>query len=342
MLLGAVRRCWLSLGEPPPGLVVAVSGGPDSVALLRALLAVRASAPVPLIVAHLNHQLRGGESDSDEGFVGELHERLVREGATCLELARHRLDLAGLNAERGGNLEALARDVRYRWLAEVAREHGLHHVATGHTLSDQAETVLHRLLRGTGFDGLRGVAARRELAPGVEVIRPLLGASRGQVLAFLQELNQPARHDASNDDLRFTRNRIRRELLPLLARDYNPRIEGVLGRLAEQAGEVFAEEDAAAAELLRQAEKPRAADLVVVDVDRLRSSTSRLVQAALRRVWRREGWPLGEMGFDHWRRLADLVQAEGGAQDFPGGVRARRRGGVLQLRGPAPAGEADG
>src|SRR5262249_48725842 len=154
----------------------------------------------------------------------------------------------------------------------------------------------------------------------------------------LRELDQPARHDASNDDPRFTRNRIRHELLPLLARDYNPRIEETLGRLAEQAEEVFAEEESAAAKLLHEAEKPRAGVLVIVGVTRRRQGSPRLVRAALRRVWRREGWPMGEMGFDHWQRVADLVQAEGGAHDLPGGVSARRRGGVLQLRGPADAG----
>jgi tRNA(Ile)-lysidine synthase len=334
MLLDAVGRAWLSLGDPPPGLVVAVSGGPDSVALLRALIAVRGNQPIPLVASHLNHQLRGADSDSDEAFVVELHARLLVEGVGHLHLAQHRLDVARLAAERGGNLEALARQERYRWLAEVARTNGLHHVATGHTANDQAETVLHRLLRGTGLDGLRGIAFRRLLEPGVEVVRPLLSVTHEQVRAWLVELQQPARHDASNDDPRFTRNRIRHELLPLLARDYNPTVVETLSRLAAQAEEVFADEEAAAAVLLRQAERPRAGAMVIVEVSCLRHAPRRLVRSALRLVWQREGWPMGEMSFDHWQRLADLTTAESGAHDLPGGVHARRRGEVMQLHGP--------
>jgi tRNA(Ile)-lysidine synthase len=218
----------------------------------------------------------------------------------------------------------------------VAHDRGLHFVATGHTANDQAETVLHRLLRGTGLDGLRGIAWRRELAPGVEAVRPLLGVTREEVLAYLREIGQSARHDASNDDTQRMRNRIRHELLPLLARDYNPRIVEALCRLAAQAEEVCRDEERAAAELLGEAELPRAGGLVILDADRLRPAPRRLVRCILRLIWAREGWPMGGMGFAEYERLADLVAASAGAHDLPGGVHARRRGRVLQV-GPAPA-----
>jgi tRNA(Ile)-lysidine synthase len=335
MIVPIVQRAWLSLADSPPGLVVAVSGGPDSVALLRALLAIRGDRPVPLVLAHLNHQLRGDDSDDDEAFVIALHGQLLSAGAVELHLAHHRLDIAALAAEQRGNLEAVARQLRYHWLAGVARAHGLHFVATGHTADDQAETVLHRLLRGTGLEGLRGIAFRRELVPDVEVVRPLLHATRQQILAYLKDTDQTARHDASNDDPRFTRNRIRHELLPLLAREYNPRIVEILSRLAEQASDAFAEEQEAGAALLRQAERSRAGQLVIVDLSTLREAPVRAIRSALRLLWQREGWSLAEMGFEHWQRLAELVHAEDGAHDLPGGVHARKRGGVLQLGRPA-------
>lgn len=322
----AVRDVWLSLGEPLPGLVVAVSGGGDSVALLRALAAARPGPSVALVAAHLNHQLRGQASDADEAFVAALAASLP-----AVRLVTGRLDVARLAAERHDNLEAVARRERYRWLAGVARAAGLAFVATGHTASDQAETVLFRLLRGSGIDGLRGISARHELEPGVEVVRPLLSVTRDDVAAYLKALGQDARHDASNDDLRFSRNRIRHELLPLLRRDYNPRVVEVLSRLAAQAEEVSQEEDAAAAKLLSRAERPRAGELVVLDAATLAMAPGRVVRAALRRVWRREGWPMGEMGYGQWRRLEGLARAETGAQDLPGGVRARRHGRVLVL-----------
>jgi tRNA(Ile)-lysidine synthase len=335
-LLRTVRNAWLALADPLPGLVVAVSGGPDSVALARALLAVRSDPAVPLVLAHLNHQLRGEDSDADEAFVVELHAHLAAENAN-LHLVTHRLDVARLAREQGGNLEAVARRERYRWLADVAGVHGLHHVATGHTAGDQAETVLHRLVRGTGLEGLRGIAPRRRLEAGVEVVRPLLGVTREEVLAYLSAIEQPARHDRSNDDPSFTRNRIRHELLPLLARDYNPRIALILARLAEQAEEIACDEEEAARALLGQAELPRAGALIVLDAGVLQQAPARRTRAVLRLIWQRESWPMGEMGFEHWQRLAGLVQAESGAHDCPGGIRAHRQGRVLQV-GPSALG----
>jgi tRNA(Ile)-lysidine synthase len=332
-LLSHVRRAWHSLGDLPPGLVVALSGGPDSVALVRALVAVRPDPGVSLVLAHLNHLLRGADSDADEAFVADLHASLAGT-AVNVHLQTHRLDVAALARQEGDNLEAVARRRRYSWLAEVARAHGLHHVATGHTADDQAETVLHRLLRGTGLEGLRGIAARRPLEPGVEVVRPLLRVGRDEVRAYLRDIDQPARHDASNDDLHFTRNRIRHQLLPLLTRDYNPRIIEILGRLADQAEEVWQEEEQAGRDLLARAEMPRAGALVVLDPAVLRQGAPRTVRTALRLVWQREGWGMGEMNFAHWHRIAALVDAQAGAHDLPGGVRARRQGLVLLL-GPS-------
>src|SRR5262245_19692192 len=181
-LIHAVRRAWSSLGDP--GLVVAVSGGPDSVALTRALLESRPDPDVPLVLAHLNHQLRGGDSDADEAFVRNLLAQVSNAHAHVFFACR-RLDVAAVAKERRDNLEAAARRERYRWLAEVAREHGLGHVVTGHTANDQAETVLHRMVRGTGIEGLRGIAFRREIAPGTEVVRPMLAVTREEVLAYL-------------------------------------------------------------------------------------------------------------------------------------------------------------
>jgi tRNA(Ile)-lysidine synthase len=326
--LVSVVGAWLR--ELSAGGVVAVSGGPDSVALLRAMLAARPDEKAPLVMAHLNHQLRGADSDADEEFVVKLHRSLAAEFAG-LELERAQLDVGRLAREQGENLEALARRERYAWLVEVARARGLGWVATGHTANDQAETVLHHLLRGTGLAGLRGIAPRRPLEAGIEVVRPLLPVTRAEVLAYLADLNQPSRRDSSNADLHYTRNRIRHELLPHLAERYNPRIAEVLARLAAQAEEVSRAEEESGADVLREAELPRAGALVILDAGKLSAAPPRLVRMALRLLWQREGWPSGGMGHEHWQRLADLVRAEGGACDLPEFVHARRRGHVLQL-----------
>src|SRR5262249_2241634 len=160
-------------------------------------------------------------------FVRDLHAQLARSHPKLLfrcEVA----DVAATAHEERANLEAVARRTRYQWLTKVAREAGARWIATGHTANDQAETVLHRLLRGTGLQGLGGSAPRRTLAPGLEVIRPMLGVTRAEVVVFLQKEQQAYRLDSTNADLRFTRNRIRHQLLPHLARRYNPEITNVL------------------------------------------------------------------------------------------------------------------
>jgi tRNA(Ile)-lysidine synthase len=325
-------RLWLRRRGLEPAGVVAVSGGPDSVALLRALVDLRReTAPGLLVVAHLNHQLRGAESDADEAFVRDLHARLAAAGAAGLGLRSGRIDVAGLAHAQGANLEATARGVRYDWLARVAAETGCRAVATGHTADDQAETVLHRLLRGSGLRGLRGIAPCRTLRPGVDVIRPLLSATRSEVRAYLQAAGQDYCRDSSNCDTAYTRNRIRHELLPHLAERYNPAVVAVLARLAEQACEEYALLEAQARALLADAELPRAGALLVFDRGRLTAAPRGLLREALRLAWEREGWPLGAMGFADWERLAAVACGETPASDLPGGIGARCREGVLQL-----------
>lgn len=323
------------LAEDPGGMIVAVSGGPDSMALLRVLLELRRTNPTsPLIVAHLNHQLRGADSDADEAFVQQQHALLQATTPVPLAIRCERRDIAAEARLRGENLESTARQLRYDWLVQTAQETHLRWIATGHTADDQAETILHRLIRGAGLKGLRGIAARRPLTAGIELLRPLLAVTRAEVLAYLEDLGQPYRHDRSNDDPAFTRNRIRQELLPLLARDFNPAIAKVLTRLAEQANETFQEHEARAMSLLAEAELQRAGQLLVFDRQRLQQATRNQVREVYRLAWTREGWPAGGMSFAHWDRLAALVFGENSAIDLPDGLRAEASPRVIRI-GPA-------
>jgi tRNA(Ile)-lysidine synthase len=297
-----------------PG-IVAVSGGADSVALLTTLRDHRPS------VAHVNHALRGDESDADERFVRELSERFA---VPCRVL---RIDMAREAA--GENLEAAARALRYRWFAELAVELGAGWIATGHTADDQAETVLHRLIRGTGLQGLRGIAPIRRDEP-VPVVRPLLGATRAEVVAHLAELRQPYRTDSSNADPRFTRNRIRSELLPLL-KTFGADVVQSLGRTAAQAEEFFEEQRIAGERLLNEAELPASADVVTLDAGKLDALGEPAIRLLLRTLWARKGWSTAAMTFAHWDRLAKIAK-RAPAADFPGGLHVRRTGRFLTIR----------
>jgi len=190
----------------PPGsdVLVAVSGGSDSVALLSLLLDLRSALRLGRIcVAHVNHGLRGEESDADEAVVSGM-----ARGRGCALFVKR---LCGRNIDAPG-MEAWARAERYRFLREVASQQGFTRIATGHTADDQTETVLMRLVRGAGLRGLRGILARRMDG----VVRPLLAERREGLRQYLHERGLDYRSDSSNTDRRFARNRLRLDILPVL------------------------------------------------------------------------------------------------------------------------------
>jgi tRNA(Ile)-lysidine synthase len=205
---------------------IGVSGGADSVALLRLFAALRSRLGVGLLVLHFHHQLRGAEADEDEAFVASLAQQLG------LEFVADRADVAAEARRNGWNLEDAARRLRYRFFDSVAAARGLNCVAVAHTADDQAETVLAHVLRGTGPAGLAGIYP----VAGV-VIRPLLDIRRDELRAYLNGLQQPWREDVTNQDTSRTRARIRHKVLPLLETDFEPVVVERLGRLASLARE---------------------------------------------------------------------------------------------------------
>ena len=217
-------------------LGVAVSGGSDSVALLRVLHELRDEMGIVLSVIHFNHKLRGAESDADERFVADL--------ARDLQLGCHAAsgDAAAEAISSGQSMEAAARELRYAFFGKLLGEAPeqaapLDKIATGHTLDDQAETVLMRAVRGTGMRGLAGIYPVLEIEQegefAGEVIRPLLGIRHGELQQYLQDIGQSWREDSSNLDSRFTRNRMRHSVLPLLEQQFNPGVQQSLSELAE-------------------------------------------------------------------------------------------------------------
>ncbi|MCC6145016.1 MAG: tRNA lysidine(34) synthetase TilS, partial [Candidatus Hydrogenedentes bacterium] len=210
--------------EPGQGVVAAVSGGADSVALLLLLLEFGYTASV----AHFDHQTRGGESAADLEFVRELAARL---GTSFHSTTA---PVAAMAEAAGESFETCARRLRYAWLADIARETGFHTVATGHHLDDQAETALMRIVRGTGVAGLGGIQPLRDEGR-MRIVRPLLCCRREEIAAWLEGRGQAWRTDASNSDTHYLRNRIRHGLLPLLRAEFNNNIEETLARLTDNA-----------------------------------------------------------------------------------------------------------
>jgi tRNA(Ile)-lysidine synthase len=228
--------------RPGQRLGVAVSGGADSVALLHALVLLAPRWGLRLHVLHLNHNLRGEESDGDERFVRELAERL--ELPVIVQAWEHSVDspVPGpwpltpgprplAPGSDSANLEEAAREARLAFFAQAIASGAVERVALGHTRSDQAETVLFRFLRGAGTTGLAGIRPVTQTG----IVRPLLEVERAEVKAFLRERGIAWREDSSNRSLQFARNRIRHDLLPRLARDWNPSIGETLANTADWA-----------------------------------------------------------------------------------------------------------
>ena len=232
---------------------IAVSGGVDSVALLRLMLELRQELGIVLSVVHFNHQLRGAESNGDENFVAALarHHKL--------EFHCGSGDVRSYAAEKHLSLEAAARALRYNYFRRLLKDGTLTRIATAHTLDDQAETVLLRVVRGAGTRGLAGIypklsvsvrqeqgnnssssnSAPQKKAPAF-IVRPLLATRRKELETYLASLKQDWREDSSNRDLRHARNRVRHGILPRLERNLNPEVREALAETAEIAR---AEED---------------------------------------------------------------------------------------------------
>ena len=280
-----------------------------------------------LVVAHFDHRLRGAESQTDCDFVAAL---CRDHGLRCRLGAMDRLDRAP------DGIESAAREARYRFLQATAEELGFRYVATGHTADDQAETILHRIVRGTGLAGLAGMTRFRPLGPAVSLARPLLAVRRAEVLRYLADLGQPFRTDSSNADPAFTRNRLR-ALLAELAEQFNPDVAGALLRLGDLAAENQEVIAVLADDLLRQAVLRADADGVVLRTDSLRSAAPYLVREAFVALWRQRGWPLQAMGRDQWDLLAAMASDRPGPRkrEFPGPIVVVSEDETLILRMPA-------
>ncbi len=223
MFLGKIRKTVDSFGMLSPGdvVVAGVSGGSDSMALLFALWDLREFYPdTDVVVSHVNHGLRGAESDEDAEFVKEA----ARQLGFSFECAR--VDTEAFRKKRGLSLEDAARELRYGFFNEILAKRSAQRIATAHTLNDQAETVIMRLIRGSGSQGLAGIR------PSVgNIIRPLINVTKVEAREYLRSKGVSWREDSTNSSDEFLRNRIRNELVPLF-RSYNPAVEQVLSRVA--------------------------------------------------------------------------------------------------------------
>ncbi len=327
---------WLRLdsaAEAGARVVVAVSGGADSTALLLGLdeLLQAARLDLKLTVAHLNHGLRGEAGRADALWVAELAKRLgyeIKLGSAAVKREA---------AEAADNLEQAARRARYQFLSATALAEGARAVLVAHTMDDQAETVLLRLLRGSGMDGLGGIEPVRSLEAGGEVLllRPLLSwATRAQTEEYCRVCKVEFRSDEMNEDERFARVRVRKILLPLL-RTFNGRITETLARNASLLRADASVLNSAAAELLIAAgsDATNAEEQPQLRVSTLRAAPAALRRRALRQWIAAGRGDLRRLEMVHLLAVEGLLMGERGGRriELPGGATVSRKRGLLQL-----------
>lgn len=328
-----LRECRkLKLGDRGDAVVVAVSGGADSVALFLGLdeLVRAGKIDVEILIAHLNHKLRGAASDADARWVTLLAKRLGHRAVVRSS------DIKARASKSKDNLEQAARRARYEFFVKVAKSNKAGFVLTGHTMNDQAETILLNLIRGSGADGLGGIEPLRALQADSDIVlaRPLLSwAHRADTESFCRSKSVIYREDQMNSDENFTRVRVRQELLPLLER-FNPRFIETVSRSAEILRDDSLALEAAARRLL---------DLVSVNTDgrpgKLRTDLLLVAPSALRRRALRQ-WLARHRGDLRRIEHAHIVAIErllmspksGRAIELPGGATAFRKDGMLHYR----------
>lgn len=316
-------------------IVVGVSGGVDSVVLSHLVKGrLKRISPARLHLAHLDHGLRGKDSIGDAEFVATFAKKL---GVTATV---ERIAVGELAGREGRNLEAVARRERYDFFLRVARTVGAGFVATGHTQSDQAETVLLRLLRGASPDGAAGILPERALGDGaVRVIRPLLDVTRADILDYADRHGIEFREDATNADLSFARNRLRHDILPRLE-GINPDAVGRLAGFAEQAAED-------AAYFRRETEAWLAKNMILVGTSVVLSVSElcKLEPVFRRRVIYRalQSSTAPAVAALHIRKIDEVLMAADGigkSLDLPGGRSVRRERLTLVFAPPGAVGEA--
>lgn len=303
-------------------LVVAVSGGADSVALLTALRSLAPAMRLRLVVAHMEHGIRGAASRRDAAFVLAL----ARRWRIPVRIGRCRAPLRA--RRRGTSVEAAAREARYEFLAGVARETKADAMVTAHTADDQAETVIMNMCRGTGVAGLAGIPPEGSWG-GVRVARPLLSAGHADLAGFLERRGVKWREDETNTDTRYLRNRIRRQVIPMLAEALNPAVRDALCRLAE-----LCRDDA---ELVATLARERLGRVLLrdggLDVAALLQDGAAVQRHVLRRWLALRGVPARAIDRDCIARCERLLRARRASGSVPlcGGGEVRREYGLLRV-----------
>lgn len=301
-------------------ILVGVSGGPDSVALIHILTQISNPFSLKLAVAHLNHSLRGTESENEARFVAALAK------TQGLPFYVKTVNIFQLQKRSGGSLETLGRQERYRFFLEIAEREKYDQIALGHQSDDNAELVLMNLLRGSGLKGMSGIPAVRKAGEGrCRIIRPLIHCTKSEIITFLDQEKLTYKKDKSNTNPLFIRNRIRCQLLPMLRKMYNPKIDSALNRFASITRIDNEWMNSVVAPLFNKAVLEADSNRVVLELTILLKAHPAIQRRILREGIRRVKGDLRRIRFDHIQSVLGALNQKGfnGSFDLPGRIRIR-------------------
>jgi len=294
-------------------ILLGISGGPDSVSLLSLISNINRAGNIysELSIAHLNHLLRGAESEQDEQFVKNIAKRFN------LSIVVERKDIKKIAQKRKLSLEETARGERYKFLETAAKKVGANIIVVGHTADDNAETILHRIIRGTGILGLNGMRPKRRLnsLSMMTLVRPLLFSWREDIIAYLKETNLSYRCDSTNLEKDKFRNRIRMELIPILEKGYNTGVKESLIRLGEVATQNYdflkSQAEGLFEKIFLNGERVgKSFKEVILDIPSLKKVPTVLQQMIIREAMVRLDIPLKEFGYKQYEDILDLIGSE--------------------------------
>ncbi len=297
-------------------VLVAVSGGADSVSLLKALLGIQKTLGITVVAANLDHQLRGRESRADSKFVKNIAGDL---GVPCV-MGRVNVKKTGV---KGTSIEEKAREKRYEFLFKTAKNNKCNVIATGHTMDDQAETVMMKVIHGSSTQGIAGIPPVREEKE-IRIVRPLIRVSRNEIIGFLKKSDVTYVEDSSNFDMRFLRNRIRHEILPYLKK-INPKIERTLVNLSDTV-----REDLDLINLIKNNGNVNKG-MTEIDIKDILLQPGTIRKSIFKELFRNAGGNIKKLTYRHWMDMDNFLRISENKKslDLPGKVRVMKTRGKI-------------
>ncbi|MFH1782766.1 MAG: tRNA lysidine(34) synthetase TilS [Candidatus Omnitrophota bacterium] len=308
-------------------VLLGLSGGADSIVLLNVLVALKKEHHLSIHIAHLDHKFRGEESKGDRIFCENLAKDLK------LDFNYEEIDIPKIVEDTGLSSEEAARKERYKFFNKVCEKNNIKKIAVAHTKDDQAETVLMRLIRGSGMSGLGAISPMKNIK-GLTIIRPLIEVSREEIEGFIKENSLEYRHDSSNDSNIFTRNKVRHELLPYLEKNFNSNIKKILSNTAENLREENEFLEKLAKRKRKSISKKNKQGEIVLDIKKLKKEDLALRKRILRNALEEVKGDLRRFTYQHWKEIEALINERptNSIVDLPSGIKVVKNQNTLVVR----------